>query len=113
MRDTLDLPCAGLAHDHTHLELSVDYMKGRGNYFYLQPVEISEGIRSMMLFGDDGSVRHMIDNAGRLNTKKMLAMREQIFAQVDRVKLIQAFMERDNERVISLVIDALQMKVAA
>ena len=113
MRDTLDLPCAGLAHDHTHLELSVDHMTRRGNYFYLQPVEIKEGIRSMMLFGDDGSVRCALDTQARLNTKKLHAMREQIFAQVDRVKLIQAFMERDTERVISLVIDALQMKVAA
>jgi hypothetical protein len=68
MRDTLDLICEGLAHDHTHLELSVEHMKRRGNYFYLQPVELKEGCRSMILFGNDGSVRGFFDTNGRLNT---------------------------------------------
>ena len=112
-RDTLDLICDGLGHDHTHLELSVDYMKRRGNYFYLQPVKIEQNWRTMMLFGDNGAVRYFIDNPGRLDTKKLLAMREQIFANVDRDKLIQAYKERDSERIISLVIDALQQQGAA
>lgn len=110
MRDTLDIPCEGLAHDHTHLELSVDHMKRRGNYFCLRPVELREGIRSMILFGEDGSVRCALDTQARLNTKKMLSMRALIFDHVDQDKLVQAFKERDKERVISLVIDALQGK---
>lgn len=113
MRQTLDIPTEGLPHDHTHLELSVEHSKRRGNYFYFQPVQLADGFRSMILMGEDGSVRHMIDNQGRLNTKKLAAMRELIFAFVDHNKLVECFKSGDKMGIINEVLGALETAEAA
>ena len=113
MRDTLDIYTDGLSHDHNAIELSVEHMKRRGNYFYLQSVEISEGCRSFVMFGNDKAVRYQIDQQPRLNTKKVNTMRELIFAQVDRDRLAEYYKAGDSERVISEILGALEKRAAA
>jgi hypothetical protein len=113
MRNTLDIYTDGLDHNHNALELSVEHMKRRGNYFFICAVGIQPTSRSFVLFGNDKNIRHYIDQAGRLNTKKLNAMREKIFAHVDRDKLVEYYKAGDTERVISEVLAALEAKVAA
>lgn len=113
MRDTIDIYTDGLPHDHNAIELSIDYYKGRGIQLFVQPVEIKGGCRSMILMGNNGAIRHVIEPAKRLNRKKLAIMREKIFHGIDRYNIPKWFKEGDEERIISDVLGSLEIGRAA
>lgn len=84
-------PVESPTKDMTHIQVSVGYTKGGTNmlsgdfnaggiYAYVQPVEIKDGIVSMVLFH---GCKHRLESATRLNRKRVEALFEDVVRQFE------------------------------
>ena len=80
----LRYPVAVPTEDVTHVEVIVDYHKNSHTIrMYVHPVVIHDGMMSCMLFSGTSFV---LEAAPRLNRKRLVALRDQIHAQIEARK---------------------------